>query len=118
MGRVKRIPGSCTSFCSKGLSNLHAVSKNPGAQGFARRPSLRLEVRTSRELGDLPLITLSAPYQTIRPSDVLVTKAAGFAGGSSFTEVLDIESVRHLADPLREEAVRLLRQHGDEIGNA
>lgn len=73
----------------------------------------RVEPRTVRELGSLPLVTISAPFSTFRPTDELVAKAAGFAGGSTFTEVVDLESVRQLRDPLREEAVRILEKHGE-----
>jgi hypothetical protein len=74
----------------------------------------RVETRTIREFGELPLVTVSAPFSTMRPADDLIVKAAGFAGGASFTEVLDLESVRQLRDPLREEAARLLRQYDEE----
>jgi len=75
----------------------------------------KVEVRKSPQLGDLPLITISAPFRTFRPADKLVTMAAGLAGGDSFAEVLDVESVRTLSDPLRDEALEILRRHQAEI---
>ena len=75
----------------------------------------KLEVRRSPELGDLPLVTLSAPFATIRPADHLVTVASGLAGGTTFAEVLDLQSVRTLKDPLREEVEKILRSHGQEL---
>ena len=75
----------------------------------------KTEVRHSPQLGDLPLVTISAPFKTFRPSDELVATAAGLAGGAFFTEVLDIDSVRNISDPLREEAVVILNRHRVEI---
>jgi len=75
----------------------------------------RVEVRRSPELGDLPLVTVSAPFSTIRPPDNLVTMASGLAGGAAFAEVLDLDSVRSLRDPLREEVTGILRNHGQEV---
>ncbi|MGA8028363.1 MAG: hypothetical protein WB992_14560, partial [Bryobacteraceae bacterium] len=75
----------------------------------------RIEVRQSAELGDLPLVTVSAPFSTVRPPDNLVTIASGLAGGASFAEVLDLESVRNLRDPLREEIAAMFRSHGQEL---
>jgi hypothetical protein len=91
---------------------------------FAKIPSLKalleglrykVEVRKSPQLGDLPLVTVSAPFKTFRPADKLVAMATGLAGGNSFAEVLDIGSVRTLTDPLRDETIEILRQHGIEV---
>jgi hypothetical protein len=75
----------------------------------------RVEVRHSPETGDLPLVTISAPFSTMRPPDSLVTVASGLAGGTSFAEVLDLATVQNLQDPLREEVASVLRSHGQEI---
>lgn len=91
---------------------------------FAKTPSLtdlleglryKVEVRRSPQLGDLPLVTVSAPFRTFRPSDQLVAMAAGLAGGTSFSEILDVESVRNLSDPLRDETIEILTRHNVEI---
>jgi hypothetical protein len=78
----------------------------------------KVESRRSPQLGDLPLVTISAPFQTARPGDDLVVMAAGLAGGAKFTEVLDLDSVQKLSDPLREETLRILRQHNIEFDDA
>jgi hypothetical protein len=75
----------------------------------------RIEVRRSTEMGDLPLVTISAPFRTIRPPDNLVNVAAGLAGGTSFAEVLDVDTVRNLQDPLREEIGAIFRSHEQEL---
>ena len=75
----------------------------------------RVEVRQSPETGDLPLVTVSAPFSTMRPPDSLVTVASGLAGGTSFSEVLDLATVQSLKDPLREQIAAILRSHGQEL---
>jgi hypothetical protein len=91
---------------------------------FAKIPSLtslleglryKVDVRRSSQLGDLPLVCLSAPFRTFRPSDQLVAMASGLAGGTSFSEILDVESVRNLADPLRDQTIEILSRHKVEI---
>ena len=74
-----------------------------------------VEVRRSPELGDLPLVTVSAPLGTIRPPDNLVTLASGLAGGTSFAEVLDVATARGMIDPLREQIAPIFRSHGQEL---
>ena len=71
----------------------------------------KVEVRRSPQLGDLPLVTISAPFSTAKPADDLVVMAAGLAGGASFAEVLDVASVQELSDPLRDAALKILAGH-------
>jgi len=67
------------------------------------------------ETGDLPLVTISAPFSTMRPPDSLVTVASGLAGGASFAEVLDLGTAQSLKDPLREQVAAIFRSHGQEL---
>lgn len=75
----------------------------------------RVEVKWSPQFGDLPLVTISAPFRTFRPPDNLVAIAAGMAGGQAFAEVLDVDSVRSLSDPFRDETLHILAQHKIEV---
>jgi hypothetical protein len=130
-----------TYNCSYSLATLRAVAGGNGqkdAEGvrayvlraclmhelFAKVPALtsllaglryRVEVRKSPQLGELPLVTISAPFQTFRPPDKLVALASGVAGGASFAEILNVESVHHLTDPLRDEALEILHRANGEI---
>jgi len=90
---------------------------------FVKVPSLlsllqglryKVEVRKSAQLGDLPLVTISAPFRTFRPADKVVAMASGLSGGSAFAEVVDVESVRTLSDPLRDEVLEILGRHQAE----
>jgi len=74
-----------------------------------------VEVRHSPEMGDLPLVTISAPIKTLRPPDNLVSMASRLAGGASFAEVLDLSTVKNLQDPFGQEIVAILRSHGQEL---
>src|SRR5262245_50894540 len=67
----------------------------------------RVEVRHLPEMGELPLVTVSAPFATVRPPDNLVITASGFAGGASFAEVLDLATVQNVRDPIREEVTKI-----------
>ena len=91
---------------------------------FAKLPAIadlfsglryKVEVRRSPEMGELPLVTVSAPIATLRPPDNLVTVASGLAGGASFAEVVDLGNIKQLQDPLREEIAAIFRSHGQEL---
>lgn len=114
-GQEERNPESVRAFVLRAcLMHLHST-KFPAITELLAGLRYRVEVRRSPELGDLPLLTVSAPFQTMRPSDNLVNVASGLAGGTSFAEVLDMDTVRNLRDPLREEIAALFRSHGQEL---
>jgi hypothetical protein len=96
------------------LVHLH-FQKFPAIAELLAGLRYRVEVRQSPETGDLPFVTISAPFSTIRPPDSLVTVASGLAGGASFAEVLDLTTVRNLHDPLRDQVAAIFRKHGQEL---
>jgi hypothetical protein len=96
------------------LMHLH-FTKFPAIAELLAGLRYRVEVRNSPETGDLPLVTVSAPFSTLRPPDSLVTVASGLAGGVSFSEVLDLATVQSLKDPLREQIAAIFRSHGQEL---
>lgn len=114
-GSRRKDPEAVRSFVLHACVLSMMFQKYPALGDLLTALRYRLETRTTREFGDLPLVTISAPFATMRPADDLVVKAAGFAGGSSFAEVIDVEAIRQMRDPVRDEAARLLRQHGEEL---
>jgi hypothetical protein len=96
------------------LMHLH-FQKLPAIADLLAGLRYTVEVRRSPETGDLPLVTVSAPFATMRPPDSLVTVASGLAGGASFSEVLDLATVKNLTDPLRDQIAAIFRNHGQEL---
>jgi len=96
------------------LMHLH-LTKFPAIADLLAALRYRVEVRRTPETGDLPLVTLSAPFATVRPPDSLVMVASGLAGGASFSEVLDLATVKGVQDPLREQIGAIFRTHGQEL---
>jgi hypothetical protein len=114
-GKEERDPEHVKAFVLRAcILHLH-FTKFPAIAELLAGLRYRLEVRHSPEMGELPLVTISAPLATMRPPDNLVTMAAGLAGGASFSEVLDLSSVKDLQDPFRQEISAILRSHGQEV---
>jgi hypothetical protein len=114
-GKEERNADSVRAFVLRAcLMHLH-FTKFPGLMDLFAGLRYRVEIRKSPELGDLPLVTVSAPFATLRPPDQLVTVASGLAGGASFAELLDLESVRQIRDPLREDIAAVFKSHGQEL---
>jgi hypothetical protein len=114
-GKEERDPDAVKAFVLRAcILHLH-FAKFPAIAELLAGLRYRVEVRHSPEMGDLPMVTISAPLATMRPPDNLVTMAAGFSGGESFTEVLDLRTVKDLQDPFRQEIGTILRSHGQEL---
>ena len=114
-GQEKRDEEAVRAFVLRAcLIHLHFM-KFPAIAELMAGLRYPVEVRHSPEMGDLPLVTVSAPFSTVRPPDNLVTMASALSGGASFAEVLDLGTVQNLGDPLREEVATILRSHGQEL---
>ena len=72
----------------------------------------RVEVRKSPQLGELPLVTLSAPLSTVRPTDDLLIVATGLSGRTAFDEVLDESQAAQIADPFQQRILKVLDESG------
>jgi hypothetical protein len=114
-GQEERNQDSVRAFVLRACLMHLQFTKFPAIAELLAGLRFGVEVRRSPELGDLPLVTISAPFSTVRPPDNLVSVASGLAGGTSFSEVLAVESVRNLRDPLREEVAAVFRSHGQEL---
>ncbi len=114
-GQEQRNQESVRAFVLRACLMHLQLTKFPAIADLLAGLRYRIEVRRSPEMGDLPLVTISAPFRTIRPPDNLVNVASGLAGGTSFAEVLDVDTVRNLRDPLREEITAIFRSHGQEL---
>jgi hypothetical protein len=64
--------------------------------------TLRWEVNTeiSPELGGVPLTTLKAPLESIRPPERLIVESTEMSGMSLFEEVVDVDALSKVHDPL------------------
>ena len=114
-GQQEREPENVKAFVLRACILHLQLSKFPAISELLAGLRYRVEVRNSPEMGELPLVTISAPLATMRPPDDLVTKAALLAGGSSFSEVLDLRTAKDLQDPFRQEIGAILRSHGQEL---
>jgi hypothetical protein len=114
-GQEKRNEEAVRAFVLRACLMHLQFAKFPAIAELLAGLRYRVEVRHLPEMGELPLVTVSAPFATVRPPDNLVTTASGLAGGASFAEVLDLATVQNVRDPLREEVAKILRSQGQEL---
>lgn len=98
--KQERDPESLRSFVLR-ASLMHLMfSRLPELKTLFEGLRYRVEVKRSPQFGELPLVTLSAPFRTVRPSDDLLMRAEQFTGRSDFVEVVDVDPNGRTPDPL------------------
>jgi hypothetical protein len=91
---------------------LHAVTTHQ--RGLTQIfDSLRLPITTVKtpEFGDLPITRIGVGISTFRPSDAVVLESAELTGMDAFEEVVDVDDIGRLTDPLKERLMEIARQH-------
>ena len=95
---------------------LHVAIKNEPAlmQVFE---SLHFPLTTSKlpQFGDLPITRIGVPISTIRPSDALVIQSAELTGMDAFEEIVKVEEIGAMRNPLRDRLLEIARQQAPEL---
>jgi hypothetical protein len=107
-GKQERDPEGVRSFVLRCCLMYLQFAKLPELQALFEGLRYRVDVRKSPQLGELPLVTVSAPIRTVRPADDLLLAAAGLSGRSGFEEVIDDYQAAHISDPLQAQILTVL----------
>ena len=72
---------------------------------------LRYQVQTdyATDLPKLPLTTISFGLPSFRPGDDLILSATTFSGVAAFVELIDVDALGRLQDPLKTRLQELVR---------
>jgi hypothetical protein len=95
---------------------LHVATKSEPAlmQIF---DALHFPLTTSKlpQFGDLPITQIGIKIATVRPSDALVIESAELTGMDVFEEVVEVEDIARLPDPLKDRLLEIARQQAPEL---
>jgi len=96
---------------------LHIVTKmQPGVVNLFDALRSPLTNATDPDFGPLPLTRLGVGIATERPSDAVLLESAEVTGMDAFEEVVKLEDVKRLRDPLRQQLLEIAREHVPDIG--
>jgi len=70
---------------------------------------------TLNELGGLPIACVSSSITTIRPPDDVLIQSTEISGSDAFEEVVNLEDIVKLRDPLKARLVELVESHGEKL---
>jgi hypothetical protein len=74
-----------------------------------------LKTAKAREFGELPITHIGIGISTTRPSDALIVQSAELTGMDAFEEVVKVEDIAALADPLKQRLLDIARQQAPEL---
>lgn len=91
------------------------LSRRPGPASLIEALRYGLESSPYAEFGGLPVVHLAAPVPTVRPPDPVIVQSTTVSGAATFEEVVDLEAIGMLRDPLKERVLALLAEHGSGL---
>jgi hypothetical protein len=109
VGRHERRSDDIRQFVVNALAMNLFFAKYPGMAQHLSDLRYHVHVDKCPGLGALPLVTLNACLPSFRPEDNLILMATRFSGVSNFVELIDVDAVHTLQDPLKPRIEELLR---------
>lgn len=91
------------------------VSKQAGIRNMFGALHFPIATAHSPEFGELPITTISSSISTVRPPDSVIVESTEVSGTEAFEEIVDIEDIARMRDPLKERLAELLKSHGEEL---
>lgn len=92
---------------------LHVALQQRGVHALFTALRFPLSTHHEPSLGNLPIAVVSAAAATVRPGDDVLIESTEISGSDAFEEVVDLEAIEKLQDPVRERLTALVRQHQD-----
>ena len=95
---------------------LHVVATNsPGLTSVFDALHFPITTTTLPEFGPLPVTRIGVAMSTTRPSDDVILQSAELTGMDAFEEVVNVQDLSQLRDPLKHRLMEIARQHAPEL---
>jgi hypothetical protein len=95
---------------------MHLVTtRQRGVMQILEQLHLPVTTTTSAEFGSLPMTRIGIEIATERPSDAVVLESAELTGMDAFEEVVKVEDISRLRDPLKARLLDIVHHHAPEL---
>jgi hypothetical protein len=95
---------------------MHVVITNsPGLMQTFEALHFPITTTTLPEFGPLPVTRIGVAISTTRPADSVILEVAELTGMDAFEEVVNVDDLAHLRDPLKERLLEIARQQAPEL---
>jgi hypothetical protein len=91
------------------------VTNSPGLMQTFEALHFPITTTTLPEFGPLPITRIGVAISTIRPSDAVILESAELTGMDAFEEIVNVDDLAKLRDPLKERLLEIARQHAPEL---
>jgi hypothetical protein len=92
-----------------------AATSDPGLMQVFEQLHFPLTTSKSPAFGELPITRIGIGISTSRPSDAVIIESAELTGMDAFEEVVNVEDIARLPDPLKERLIEIARQQAPEL---
>jgi hypothetical protein len=92
-----------------------AATSDPAISQLFEALHFPLTTSKSPQFGELPITRIGIGVSTTRPADALVIESAELTGMDVFEEVVSVEDISRLRDPLKERLLEIARQQAPEL---
>jgi hypothetical protein len=95
---------------------MHVITTNsPGLMQAFEALHFPITTTTVPEFGPLPITRIGVAISTTRPSDKVILESAELTGMDAFEEIVNVDDLAHLRDPLKERLLEIARQQAPEL---
>jgi hypothetical protein len=91
------------------------VTNSPGLLKMFDALHFPITSTTSPEFGPLPITRIGVAISTTRPSDAVILESAELTGMDVFEEVVKVDDIARLSDPLKERLLAIAREQAPEL---
>jgi hypothetical protein len=84
------------------------LERFPALKNLLEDLRYQVETRELSDLGKLPVVIIKAPLKTFLPADDFILQVTQLSGVPAFQEIIDLESLEKLPDPLKESLIALV----------
>jgi len=108
-------PAEVQRFVLATLALHLVVTMHPDVGNLLRALRFPLAAATEPEFGDLPITRISVALTTERPSDSVMIESADVTGMDAFEELVRLDDIRQLRDPMRDQLLEIAKQHVPDV---
>ena len=95
---------------------MHVVTTNsPGLMSALDALHFPVATTTVPEFGPLPITRIGVAISTTRPSDEVILQTAELTGMDAFEEIVNVQDLSRLRDPLKDRLMDAVRQQAPEL---
>jgi hypothetical protein len=91
------------------------VAQQPGVGSLLRALRFEVESEPTERLGGLPIVYVAAPVATVLPGDEIILESTELTGATVFEEVIDVTTLLGMPDRLKDKALQLVLNLGDDL---